>query len=138
MTAERSTRRRNVPEPVLGWIDWAQTARGASTAFSILVVGGLAQPVVGTVAPPVGAVWLIIVAVLAFAVAGCRIGDAGLPIAHGAATAVFGYLFVLPLVVFAAHGIDAGQVVGTAAVAVVVGGAAGWLAGQARSRTPQG
>lgn len=77
-------------------IDWPQAIRGASTGFTVLVVGGLAGPLMATV-PVVGQPWLLIVAVVAFAVAAWRVGDALAPAVHGAAAAVVSFLLVFPL-----------------------------------------
>lgn len=111
----------------LPMLDLSAVARGASTGFTVLFVGGLLQPVVGHLVPPLGLGWLIAVAVIAFAWSGGYIGAALSPAAQGAAAAVAGYVLVLPLVVMAARGFDFGQIGATAALAVVVGGASGWL-----------
>jgi hypothetical protein len=103
-------------------LDWSEVARGASSALSVLVVGGLAQPLVADILPSLGAVWLIVVAVAAFAAAGRCIGTSRVPLLQGATSAVLGYLFVLPLVVFVNRGVDPGQLGGTVATAVLVGG----------------
>lgn len=115
------------PEGLFGGLDWAEAARGASAGLSVLVIGGLVQPLVGTLAPPLGAVWLVLVAVAAFVVAGRRIGAAVTPFRQGAVCAVLAYLFVLPLVVYANQGLDLAQAAGTTATAVVVGGVVGRL-----------
>ena len=46
-------------------VDWVSLVRGASLAFSVLVIGGLAAPL-GARIPVVGPAWLIITAVVAF------------------------------------------------------------------------
>lgn len=115
-------------------LDWAEAARGASAGLSVLVVGGLVQPVVAVLAPPLGAVWLVVVAVVAFAVAGRRIGTASAPLRQGAVCAVLAYLFVLPLVVYANQGLDVAQAAGTTVTAVVVGGLVGHLRGRGAAR----
>lgn len=112
-------------------IDWGYAARGASTALTILVLGGLSAPIAARV-PVVGPWWLILTAVVAFAVAGSRIGDALSPVLHGATTALIGYLLVLPLVALGAGELPPSQLVFTALVAVVVGGGSGVLAGRRR------
>jgi hypothetical protein len=77
-------------------IDWPQAVRGASTGFTVLVIGGLAGPLMATV-PVVGQPWLLVVAVVAFAVAAWRTGDALSPALHGATAAVVSFLLVFPL-----------------------------------------
>jgi hypothetical protein len=117
-----------------GCLDWVEVARGASAGLSVFVVGGLVQPIVGVLAPPLGAVWLIVVAVAAFVVAGRRIGTASAPLRQGALCAVLAYLFVLPLVVYANQGLDLAQACGTTATAAVVGALVGHLRGRAGAR----
>ena len=115
-------------------IDWVALVRGASTGFSVLVVGGLAAPIMSNL-PLVGAPWLIITAVVAFVVAGSRIGHAVTPAVQGASTAVAAYLLCLPLVVLATRSLDLSQLGLTMLTAVLMGGLAGHLAGRRRSRS---
>ncbi|MGH3519637.1 MAG: hypothetical protein ACRDQ7_19905 [Haloechinothrix sp.] len=108
-------------------IDPVAAVRGASVGFSILVVGGLLAPVAAVAVPLLGAVWLTLIAVLAFGVAGMRIGGARLPALHGAVAAVFAYLLVLPLVLLNEAGRDVVQVSLTFCAALAVGALAGIL-----------
>lgn len=117
-------------------VDWNHVPRGASTGFTVLVIGGLVQPLVSLALPPLGVVWLIVVAVAAFAIAGRRIGDASSPPLHGAVAALASYFLVVPLVYLATRSVDLQQIVLTSAVALVVGAAAGHLAGHGRSSRP--
>jgi hypothetical protein len=112
-------------------IDWMQLVRGASTGFTVLVLGGLAAPIMSRV-PVVGAPWLIITAVVAFMVAGYRVGDATGPMTQGASTAVVAYVLVLPLVALASHSLDPRQVGLTLVTAVVAGAVSGRVAGRRR------
>ncbi|WP_226361349.1 hypothetical protein [Pseudonocardia sp. ICBG1142] len=114
-------------------VDWVSLVRGASLAFSVLVIGGLAAPL-GSQIPVVGPAWLIITAIVAFVLAGYRIGDAVDPRVHGAGAAVAGCLLVLPLVVLGTGGLDPTQLVLTLLTAVVMGAIAGHLAGRNRDR----
>ncbi|MBW0101176.1 hypothetical protein [Pseudonocardia sp. KRD291] len=114
-------------------VDWVNLVRGASICFSVMVVGGLAAPL-GARVPVVGPAWLILTAVLAFVVAGYRIGDAPDPRVQGAGAAVAGYLLVLPLTVLATGALDPQQLVLTLLTAIVMGGLAGHLAGRSRER----
>lgn len=113
----------NLVDALLDGIDPVAAVRGASTGFSLLVVGGLLTPL-GTKVPVVGSIWLTVVAVVAFAVAGMRIGTARRPALHGAMAAVCSYLLVVPLVLLAAAS-DARQLILTGCVAVGVGALAG-------------
>ncbi|MBA0126505.1 hypothetical protein H0B56_13220 [Haloechinothrix sp. YIM 98757] len=108
------------PEP----IDVASIVRGASTAFTILVIGGLMTVVVAGAVPVLGYVWLPVVAAVAFAVAGWRATTPSSPVLQGALAALGGYLLALPLVLFGTGEIDPVQVSSTVLTAVVVGTAA--------------
>lgn len=110
----------------LDWssLDSVAVVRGASTAFSVLVLGGLLHPVLIQVAYPLAYVWLPLVAVVAFAVAGIRAAATTWPPLGGALSALCSYLLVIPLVLMASVGVTLGQMLGTSAVAVVVGAAA--------------
>lgn len=105
-------------------VDAPALMRGASTGFTVLVVGGLTAPLATRLLPVVGVAWLPLVAVAAFSVSGSRIGVAPRPPVHGAAAAVSAYLLVLPLVLLGG-GFHAGQAVATAAAALLVGSLAG-------------
>lgn len=108
------------PEP----IDVASVVRGASTAFTILVVGGLMTVVVAGAVPALGYVWLPLVAVVAFAVASRRATTASSPVLQGALAALGGYVLALPLVLLGTGEIDPVQVSSTALTALAVGTAA--------------
>ncbi|UUV28628.1 hypothetical protein NQK81_28050 [Amycolatopsis roodepoortensis] len=121
----------------LSWverIDAPVAVRGASTGFSILVIGGLAQPLAVMVVPVLGGVWLPLVALAAFAVASRRIGTASLPAVHGAVAALCSYILALPLSLLVPAGRDPVQIGLTAATAVVVGAVVGFV----RSRRKRG
>lgn len=79
--------------------DVGEIARAVSTAFLVLVFGALLQPVVGRVLPQsIGQFWLIVVALIAFALAGVRCGRAGpTPPVFGAGGALGAFLLVIPL-----------------------------------------
>jgi hypothetical protein len=123
--------------PGLDWfsarVDWLHLVRGASAGFTVFVVGGLSAPMMSGL-PLIGPAWLIITAVVAFMVAGYRIGDAPVPRVHGAGAALAGYLLVLPLVVVASQSLDVQQLALTVLTALLVGGLAGHLAGRSRTR----
>lgn len=121
-------------------LDVVVVVRGASRGFTVLLLGGVVQPWIGTLVPPLGAVWLTLVAVTAFTWAAWPRGagwlrprlDRGL---HGVAAALGSYLLVLPLVLSAAGFIPWIQVAFTAASAVVSGGLTGALAERVRARS---
>lgn len=98
-------------------IDWPQAVRGASTGFTVLVIGGLAGPLMAAV-PVVGQPWLLLVAAVAFAVAAWRVGDALSPAVHGATAAVGSFLLVFPLLLIIGGRLGLGQLGFYSAVAV--------------------
>lgn len=107
-------------------IDGPVMVRAASTGFTVLLLGGLVAPLVAALVPMVGRYWLVVVAIVAFVIAGSRIGAAGAPAVHGAVAAVSSYLLMLPVVMMTA-GLQVGQVLATASAAVVVGALGGYL-----------
>ncbi|GAB3158559.1 hypothetical protein GCM10027258_70040 [Amycolatopsis stemonae] len=119
-------------------IDTKACGRGIWRGFVILVIGALLQPIAAAVAPAAGASFLLITAVVAFAFAGFRTGDADRPIVQGAVTAAGSYVFVLPLSFVASGPVEPQQVLATAAVAVAVGGLAGFAGHAVRSRRKRG
>lgn len=123
------------PAPPAERIDGAALVRGASRAFTILALGGVVQPVVGAAVPALGYVWLVLVAVAAFAAAGSMRSDATAPHLQGAAAALGGYALIVPVVIMATGGLLVQQAVLTALTAVVVGGLAGWSAARRQERS---
>ena len=118
-------------------VDVPTAVRAASTGLSVLLLGGLMTPL-GQTVPVLGPFWLLLVSVVAFAAAGSRVGDAGLPHVHGGCAAFGSFLLVLPLVFWfppAGTGLEPAQIVSAAGAAVVVGTAAGYVAGRRRDRS---
>ena len=111
-----------------GLIDVPNAVRGASTGFSVLLIGGLLAPMVTLASTVLATVWLTCVAVVAFAVAARRSRLAGAPAVHGAVAAVFAYVLVLPLLLPFEQSRDPLQISLTALTAVVVGAGIGSLA----------
>lgn len=132
----RSAGDKSTAHGVLGWledIDAPTAVRGASTGFSVLVIGGLLAPVTASLLPMLGrTVWLPLVAILAFVVAATRIGEACRPAVHGAVAAFSSYLLVLPLVVLNESGRDPVQIAATFGTACGVGALTGYLRGRSR------
>jgi len=83
-----------------GRIDFPRAVQGASTGFSVLIIGGLIGGAVQLIAPAVG--WVILTAtfILAANLAARRLGRATAPVLHGAAAALMAYGLVLPLMLF--------------------------------------
>lgn len=104
-----------------GRLDGVRIVRGASRGFTVLAIGGVIQPLVGAVAPAVGYVWLVIVAVVAFVVAAAAATDNVRPARDGALAALASYLLVVPVVLMAAGSLPADQLVYTSATALITG-----------------
>lgn len=108
-------------------------ARGASTGFMVLFIGGLAAPLVVGWLPAAGPVWLILISVVGFAAAGWRVGAGPSPAPYGAIAAAVGYLLAVPLILISGGGFDVGRSGLMLLAAVAVGGAAGYLTGRTGS-----
>ncbi|GAB2988427.1 hypothetical protein LWP59_08715 [Amycolatopsis acidiphila] len=121
----RTTGRNQTNAAMWGGIDAGALIRGCSQGFTALVLGGLFMPLAVRI-PVVGPFWLTVVAVVAFAVAGTRIGGSRWPPLQGAAAAVGSYILVLPLVLAGGAGSAEFEQIGlTSAAALVVGAVAG-------------
>lgn len=136
MTASMSQR----PRTRFAWesVDPVAVVRGASSAFSVLVIGGLLAPIVAAVSVPAAMLWLPLTAVAAFVVAGVRAASSPWPPLGGAAAALSGYLLVLPLVLLDPAGRNPGQIGATAAIAIVAGAASAWYRTAKASRGGRG
>jgi hypothetical protein len=119
-----------------GLVDVPNAVRGASTGFSVLIIGGLLAPMVSVASTLAAAVWLGGVAVVAFAIAARRSRLAGAPAVHGAVAAVFSYVLVLPLLLPFEQSREPMQILLTAVTAVVVGAGVASLAAR-RVWTPR-
>jgi hypothetical protein len=114
-------------------VDVGAVARAVSTGFMILVFGGLIQPIVSTYVPLLGMFWLILVAVIAFASAGARVGmTCPNPPLHGAGAAVLSYLLVVPLM-FLQGTFNPLYTVYSFVAAAVVGAAAGRIGARSKA-----
>lgn len=114
-------------------LDLPSIVRGASRGFTVLLLGGVVQPWVGVLFAPLGAIWLTLVAVIAFTWAAWPRDRGWLRprfdrARHGSAAALGSYLMVLPLVVSAAGFMPWSQIGFTAATAVASGAVTGAFA----------
>lgn len=114
----------------VGRIDVPGAVRGASTGFSILVLGGLVAPFWTLLSTAVAAGWLALVAVVAFGVAARHSRNAGSPGVHGMTAALIAYALVLPLILPFEQGRNPAQIGLTVLTALVVG----WLSGTVCAR----
>lgn len=111
---------------------WDRVARGASTGFSVLIVGGLAQPLIMRFAPLFGTVWLVLVAAVASMVAGWRAADTAWAAVHGALAALLAYVLTIPVVLFSAQELPAGQAMLTAVTTLLLGAVSAAVAARNR------
>lgn len=124
---------RGMPQAVqqtlpVGRIDVPNAVRGASTGFSILLIGGFLAPMLTLVSVWAAGAWLAVVAVVAFAVAARRSTRAGIPALHGIFAALLAYALVLPLLLPFEQGRNLGQIAQTVLAAVIVGALTGTIA----------
>lgn len=115
-------------------VDGIAAVRGASTGFSVLLLGGMVTPLVAIMGPSLSIGWLPLVAVSAFVIAAFRVGDSSLPWLQGMMASVGSYLLVLPLVLIAPTGRNPIQVVLTFAIAILIGGLTGHCRGRPHQR----
>lgn len=119
--------------PTRARIDLPNAVRGASTGFSILVIGGLLATFATLISPVFGAFWLAGVAIAAFAVAAKQSQQAQNPLLHGAVAALSAYLLVLPLILPFEAGRDLSQIAMTTLTALVVGPVSAWVSARRAS-----
>lgn len=81
-------------------LDVLGVTKGASRGFAVLLLGGLLQPLVGTLSPTVGYYWLVAVAVVAFVGAAVLATPRGSHNSwiNGSCAAVASSLLILPVV----------------------------------------
>lgn len=130
MTKPASARAVPAAAPVDG-IDGPVAVRAASRGFTVLAIGAVVQPIVGQLLPPLGYVWLVVVAVAAFVASAWTAGRTPSPVKQGVAGALGAYALMVPLVYMSTGTVIAEQLVFTTLTAVVVGAATGWARARA-------
>lgn len=108
-------------------IDWVLVVRGASTGFTVLVISGLANPIVSNVNQVAGLVELVLGALGASVVAAWRARTADSPVLSGAVAALISYTLVVPLIYLSERRLDYRVILLFAAVALVVGAISGFM-----------
>lgn len=108
-------------------LDLAAAARGGFRGFLVLMLGTLMFPLVADPLPWIGAVWLTLVCVAAFAFAGSHQGCAHWPALQGAVTATGALALMLPLVLFSPATRDPVPLLLTGLTAPAVGAVTGLL-----------
>lgn len=107
---------------------YADVIRGAFRGFGVLFVGGMVHPLVLQLSEPLGFVWLLLVAVLAFGVAAVTATPTGTPVSawrQAPVAAVVSYVLILPLVRAGSGELPLVQLGLTTVTAVLVGVAVG-------------
>lgn len=120
----------------LDGIDGPALVHSGSAGFTVLIIGGaLASP--GSKIPGVGMYWVILTSVIAFIIAGAKIGNTDRPCLQGSIASVASYLLAIPVVAMTNSVVDMRQVIATTVTAVGVGAASGAVSrfGRCRWRT---
>lgn len=108
--------------------DPAAVLRGVFRGFGVLFVGGIVHPLVTQLADPLGYVWLLLVALVAFGLAAVTATPADTPVSawrQAPLATVGGYLLILPLVRLGSGQLPWLQLLLTTLTAVLVGVAVG-------------
>lgn len=108
--------------------------RGASSGFTVLVLGELLLPLVGMASPVLAGLWLSLVGATGFVIAGRKVGRARRPLLQGAAAALGALTLTLPLRALVGSGTGGYALVVGAVFALLVGGLSGRAAGMLRDR----
>jgi hypothetical protein len=117
--------------------DEVALVRGASTGFTVLLVGELLAPLAGQVNGTLGLLWVSMVGAAGFVTAGSRIGTSASPWLHGAVAALLALLLTVPLRLLVGVDSTAGwyRIAVSAVFSIIVGAIAGRGAGLARDRS---
>ena len=118
-------------------LDETALVQGASSGFTVLVIGELMSPLVAGIHPVIGLLWLSLVGAAGFVVAGSRIGAARRTWLQGALAALAALALTIPLRMLV--GLDTPAqwyaVAVSAVFGLVVGAIAGRGAGAVRDRS---
>lgn len=114
--------------------DLSALAKGASTGFTVLVLGELLAPLAGAVSSVLAGLWLSLVGAAGFAVAGRRVGLARRVLLQGSVAALTALTLTLPLRLLSGAQQSPYAFAVSAVFALVVGGLAGRAAGSLRDR----
>lgn len=118
-------------------LDQTALVRGASTGFTVLIIGELMSPLVAGIHPVIGLLWLSLVGAAGFVVAGSSIGTARRTWLQGALAALAALALTIPLRMLV--GLDTAAqwyaVSVSAVFGLVVGAVAGRSAGVVRHRS---
>lgn len=113
-------------------LDVPELVKGASSGFTVLLLGELLAPVAGAVDATLGGLWLSLVGATGYVVAGSRVGSARRPVLQGVCAALLALGLTLPLRLIAGLNAPLWALLLSAVFAVAVGAAAGGAAGRRR------
>lgn len=116
-----------------GAIDIGALTQGAWAGFSVLVLGGLAQPIIAAYVEDLSIIAVVLTAGSGFVVGGWRIGNTDRPMVQGAIAAMASYLLLLPVLFLLSFGPKGVEVGGTLAIAAVIGAVTGYCRARYRS-----
>lgn len=114
--------------------DLPALVRGASSGFTVLVLGELLLPLVGALSSTLAALWLSLVGAAGFVIAGRRVGRARRPLLQGGAAALGALTLTLPLRVLVDSPLGPLALLVGAVFAVAVGATSGRAAAALRDR----
>lgn len=109
-------------------LHWGTLARGASTGFTVLFVGGWLYPAAQRLSPVAGTVFVVVVGAIGFGAAGARCGRVEFAALHGVVAAVLSYALMTPVILITNRGLLLSGLGWAILGAVLVGGAAAQLA----------
>ena len=115
-------------------VDWVLVVRGASTGFSVLVIGFLANPIFFHINQVAGLVELVAVALAASVVAAWRTRAADSPTISGAVAALISFTLIVPLIYLSQRSLNVSWVLTFAAGALIVGAVTGFVLSRGRGR----
>jgi hypothetical protein len=111
-------------------LHWGTLARGASTGFTVLFVGGWLYPAAHRLSPVVGTVFLVVVGAIGFGAAGARCGRVESAALHGAVAAFLGYALMVPVILTTNRDLLLSGLGWAITGALIVGGATAHLMGR--------
>lgn len=127
----RSREARSERPTQLPAINGADSLRAASTGLTVLFVGGALAKIVAIFVPTSQLWWLPLVAMIGYAVAGSRIGNAGRPTLQGALAGLLAWALVaIGRLGWGFAGYTPALTFVELLPAIAIGALAGWMAGR--------
>jgi hypothetical protein len=114
-------------------LHWGTLARGASTGFTVLFVGGWLYPAAHRLSPVAGTEFVVLVGAIGFGAAGARCGRVEFAALHGVLAAVLSYALMTPVILTTNRDLLLEGLGWAILGAVLVGGSAAHLAARRAS-----